>query len=376
MIRRKVLFLIPGLSGGGAERATAMIASALDPDRFEAVLCLERDLDETYAVAPHVRVIRLHATSTRAAFRPLVRVVRRERPDLVYGALPHLNVLVALAARFVTRRPVVVASVHNNLQREFPLLEDGNALERLTPWVYRGCDVVVAVSQGVAAQTRDVYRAGDRVRVIADPLDLGRIRELASSPAEHPWLVSYDVLVAMGRLELQKNYPLMLRAFAAVVASHPAARLIVLGDGGERSALEHTADALGVSDAVAFVGAHSNPFSFVSHARGFVMASDFEGFGMALAEAMAIGTPVISTDAPHGPADILEDGRHGQLVPVGDEKRLAAAMRSLLDHPDHHVEVAKGARRHVEAFALERVGRDVETLFTSLIDARRHRRRV
>lgn len=371
MTRRKALFLIPGLSGGGAERATAMLASALDPARYEAVLCLERDLDETYAVAPHVRVIRLHATSTRAAFLPLARAIRRERPSIVYGALPHLNALVAAAARTVVPRPAVVASVHNNQAREFPLLEDGRLLQRITPCVYRGCDAVVAVSEGVAAETRNEYGAGDRVRVIADPVDLARIGELASVPVDHPWFATHPVLVAMGRLEPQKNYPMMLRAFAAVAATHPDARLVVLGDGGERTSLEGTAEQLGVGNAVAFVGVQANPFGFISNARGFLMSSDFEGFGMALVEAMAVGTPVISTDCPHGPAEILDSGRYGQLVPVGDERQLTVAIRSLLDHPDRHVEIAASAREHTATFAVERVGRELEALFDVVIGKRR-----
>jgi glycosyltransferase involved in cell wall biosynthesis len=161
------------------------------------------------------------------------------------------------------------------------------------------------------------------------------LTERAAAPAPHPWLAQRGgppVVVAAGRLEGQKNFPLLLEAFARLRRERPA-RLLILGEGRKRAPLEEQARALGIEDDLALPGFIDNPYAAFSRAALFVLSSDHEGLPAVLIQALACGCPVVSTDCPHGPAEILDHGRYGELVPVRDAPALAAAMARTLDHP-------------------------------------------
>jgi len=165
--------------------------------------------------------------------------------------------------------------------------------------------------------------------VVSDDLDA-----LASEPIEHPWLVPGPppVVLAAGRLTAQKDFPTLLRAFARLVPERDL-RLMILGEGPDRAALEAEIEALGLGDRVALLGFQANPFSYMARARLFVLSSAWEGLPGVLIQAMACGTPVVSTDCPSGPREVLEGGRLGPLVPVGDAEALARAIMQTLDAP-------------------------------------------
>ena len=151
---------------------------------------------------------------------------------------------------------------------------------------------------------------------------------------EHPWFGDggAPVVLAAGRLAPQKDYPALLRAFAEVVRSRPA-RLVILGQGVERESLLELAERLGVSDSFDLPGFDVNPFRYMSRASVFVLSSRYEGFPNVLAQAMACGAPVVSTDCRSGPSEMLEGGRWGRLVPVGDWRAMARAIEATLDDP-------------------------------------------
>ena len=140
------------------------------------------------------------------------------------------------------------------------------------------------------------------------------------------------VLLGAGKFKPQKDLSTLIRAFAMIRASRPA-RLIILGEGPQRKTLQALCTELGVLEDVAFPGFVDNPFAYMARSKVFVLSSAWEGFGMVLAEAMACGCPVVSTDCPSGPAEILEDGRYGPLVPVSDPEKMSAAIASTLDDP-------------------------------------------
>lgn len=161
------------------------------------------------------------------------------------------------------------------------------------------------------------------------------LAELAAAPPPHPWLAQCDgppVVVAAGRLDGQKNFTLLLEAFARMRLKRPA-KLLIFGEGSKRPQLEARTQALGIDADVALPGFIKNPFSAFSRAALFVLSSDQEGLPGVLIEALACGCPVVATDCPSGPSEILDGGRFGELVPVGDADALAAAMARTLDCP-------------------------------------------
>lgn len=194
----------------------------------------------------------------------------------------------------------------------------------------------MTVSNGVA---QDLARRADlpqnRIVTIYNPVVNQEIFELKTrQPVDHPWYAPGEppLVLSVGRLNLSKDYSTLLKAFANLRSKRPA-RLMILGEGELRTELECLADTLGIAGDVALPGWTSNPFAHMARASLFVLSSAFEGLPTVLVEALACGCPVVSTDCPSGPAEILDGGRYGRLSPVGDAAALADAMAATLDSP-------------------------------------------
>ena len=223
---------------------------------------------------------------------------------------------------------------------------------------YEQADAVVAVSDGVADDLARLTVLVERIRTIHNPVVGPELEALSREPVGHPWLAPGEppVVLSVARLTDQKDLPILVAAFARLRAQRPA-RLLILGDRPtpERTAarigeLQMLAYRLGVVADVELPGFVANPYAYMARARLFVLSSRYEGFANVLVEAMACGCPVVSTDCPSGPAEILDGGRYGPSVPVGDDVALAAAMeRALAAPPDPTV-----LRGRAAAFTVER----------------------
>ena len=281
-----------------------------------------------------IKVVDFKAQRVLASLPALVRYLRRAHPAALLSAMDHSNIVALWAKRLAAVRTRVVVSVHNPLSIK---TKRSNGRKRLIPWIARWCygwaDEIVAVSRGVAEDlSTTIDLPGERIRVIYNPVVVPELFELAKQPVEHPWFCagSRPVVLSAGRLTAQKDYPTLVRAFSQAIKSHPM-RLIILGDGEERARLEAMVRDLDLKDVVSLPGFVKNPYAYMSKATMFVLSSIWEGFGNVLVEAIAVGTPVISTDCPGGPGEILEGGKWGRLVPVGDVEALASAMKLTLN---------------------------------------------
>jgi glycosyltransferase involved in cell wall biosynthesis len=226
---------------------------------------------------------------------------------------------------------------------------------------YPRAEAIVTISKG---SKRDLLKLiplpEEKVHVIYNPVDVGAIRAVVGGA------VAFEqsggpVIVAVGRLTAAKDYPTLLRAFRAV-ANASGAHLTILGEGEERQALERLSRDLGLEDRVTFMGFVPDPWRWVSRAEMLVLSSAWEGFGNVILEAMACGTPVVATDCPSGPGEIITDGESGLLVPVGDHVRLAEAVMRLLGDRDLREKLARGGTRRVEDFRVQKVTLEYESL--------------
>jgi glycosyltransferase involved in cell wall biosynthesis len=221
---------------------------------------------------------------------------------------------------------------------------------------YLAADAIVTASIGVAdrlAAHTGIPR--DRITTVYNPVVAPDLLVKARGPVDHPWFAPGEpqVILGVGRLLPQKDFATLIRAFAGLRSRRPA-RLVILGAGleSERAALKTLATDLGIAHDVEIPGFAQNPFAYMSRAAVFVLSSRYEGLGNVLIEALACGTPVVSTDCPSGPREILEDGRFGPLVPVGDEVALARAIEEVLDDPSPPERLrARAARFSVERAA-------------------------
>lgn len=352
--RRLALFL-PSLRGGGAERVMVHLARGFAERGFQVDLVLAKAEGPYLAeVPPSVRVVDLRASRVLFSLPGLVRYLRKERPYALLSALNHANVIVCLAHRLARVPSRLVISEHNTLSASRPQNARGRLLPWFMRWTYPWADAVIAVSQGVAEDlVRTLGISAERVKVIYNPVVDDDLLTKSKEPLDHPWFTegAPPVILGVGRLTEQKDFPNLIRAFALVRAQRPA-RLMILGEGELRPQLEALVHELGLQDDVALPGFVENPYAYMARAAVFVLSSRWEGLGVALIEAMASGTPVVSTDCPSGPREILEDGRWGRLVPVGDVDALAEAIVTTLDETEHP-DVAARAKEFNVNYAVE-----------------------
>ncbi len=334
--QRHVVLYLPDLSAGGAERAALNLLEALPGPDLKVTLLLNRREGPLLATLPaDAAVISLDAHRTLAALPRLTRFLRRVRPEVLISYL-EFNNIVAIWANRLAGRPTRIIASHHVTMSSF----DGAASlkRRLVPLLYRmtlpGADHVVAVSRGVAAGMPQRLAGNNALSVIENPIVRARYREMAAAPLAHPWFGAAEppVILGVGRLVPQKNFSLLVEAFARLVEKSPA-RLVLLGEGPLRGQLLEQIDRLGLAQRAAILPVDPNPWPYMKNAAVVVLSSLYEGFGNVLVEAMAVGTPVVSVDCPDGPAEILGQGKWGRLVPSGDVASLAAAIGEALDQP-------------------------------------------
>ena len=327
---------LPNLDGGGAERMMVNLAAGFARRGFATDLVLA-DAKGPYLeqVVPDVRVVDLASSGVTASLPKLVGYLRRNRPAALLATLNHASV-VALVARKLAGVPTRTVIRESNMLFPKPAKSlKGLSLRTSVRLFYPWADLHVAVSQGVADDlARFMKTDRENIRTIYNPVVTAELFERAREKPAHPWFEAGEppVILGVGRLAPQKDFPTLIRAFAAVLQQRPA-RLLILGEGAQRSELETLAHALGVAENVLLPGFADNPFSYMARADTFVLSSKFEGLPGALIQAMACGCKVVSTDCPSGPYEILAGGRLAQLVPVGDSGALAAAILKSLAAP-------------------------------------------
>lgn len=337
----RITFVINSMDGGGAERVLATLLQqwvAFGEAGMSLRLVLLDDLPMKYPLPASlpVQVLDCRQSLWRSVWQ-LQAALRKDLPDLVISFLNRSNFAAILAAKRLGVR--VLVSERVNTSSHFASMgRRGQVSKLLVRFLYPQADGVIAVSQGVAQDLlRNFGVPKQRLHVIYNPYDIAALRRQATATPEVDLPPRY--IVGVGRLTPNKNFSLLLRAYAQLITD---AHLVVLGVGEELARLEQLAASLGLAERVHFKGYLLNPHAVVARALVFVSSSDAEGFPNAAAEAMAVGTPVVMTDCPSGPAELLGGHapagggaravQHGWLVPVGDASALTEAMDRVLRH--------------------------------------------
>ncbi len=273
----------------------------------------------------------------------------RNKPAVVITPVVRHTIL-ALRSKFITASSTrIYATVHSSYSEAFKLLKSWKRSRRIAQLkkYYPRCEAVFTVSGGVA-EDFSTYTgiSKDHLITIHNPITTDDISVLAMEEVDHPWFQegSPPVLLGVGRLTTPKNFPLLIEAFE-IVRSKVKCRLVILGDGHLRDDLELRALSSPYRADISFPGHRINPFPFMRRAAVFAMSSSWEGFGNVLVEAMATGTPVVATDCPHGPREILEGGKYGPIVPPDDAQKLAEAIVGLLLDPTPRELLVEGSQR-------------------------------
>lgn len=328
---KRIAILIPDFGGGGAERVALATVNDLLARGQKVDLVLVQRVGALLDMVPaEVNIVSLDSTSFRRALRPLVRYLRQSKPDVIHAFMWPLTIVAVIARRMARSRALLLLNDQVAFGRATMRGSVELALLRATVRIfYPQADVRIACADGAAdslASLSGLRR--DQFKVIYNPV-VPPDRLETSAEVEALWGDADKRILTIASLKPQKNQALLLRAFAAMKGSDRA-RLLILGEGPLRADLEALARSLGIADRVAMPGFNIDPWPFLASTNLFVMSSDWEGMPVAMAEALHAGLPIVSTDCPSGPAELLDRGAFGRLVPCGDEKALAEAMAAAL----------------------------------------------
>lgn len=367
--RKKIVFIIPSMGGGGAERILADVLASLDSNLYEPILVVFAKKGKTPTG------IRVYDLEKRNAFDFVKLILRlrsvliREQPSLAVSFITYANYISLLSKQFIGNKiPFVIAEhsvVYKTIAGRFAFLKS-----LLVSRFYPLADRVITASDGCKRELVQLFHVPDGlITVIRNGVNIDLITQLAKEEVEFPWFKEETpVIISVGRLTKAKNFPLLLKAVSLI---KPAIdwRLLIIGDGEERAKLLALTNALGLSDKVIFLGYQDNPYKYLSRARLLVVSSDWESFSLVILEAMCLGVTVVATDCPFGPAEIIEQNKNGILVPPSNAGELGGAISRVLIDADLCGSLVKAAQSRVSDFELTEMNEGYQKIFKELVNS-------
>ncbi len=369
---KKLIFIIPTLGGGGAERVFLHILKNLDRSKFSpSVVLFEKtgDLLPELPVEIKVKILKEHDETYRmygTVFIKLAlrfsRFIKQERPDVIVSFMWYTN-FVTLIAKMVSR---ISSKVIVSERYGFAVSFEGRIAEFLRRMIirffYPMADSIIVNSAAMGQQLKDTFHVqANKIATIYNPVDISKIRSLSEEEVDHPWFDQpLPIIISIGRVTRQKGFDQLIKAVKTLHDEGTACRLVILGKGPEDGNLKKLYSALGISDRVLFLGFQQNPYRYLARATIFVLSSFYEGFPNVLLEAIALGIPSVATQCPTGPDEIITDGMDGLLVPPGDHVALAEAIRKLLQDNSMRWQFSEAGKRRAQDFEVKDIVRQYE----------------
>ena len=369
LIKNKITIFISFSGEGGVERMISNLIHEFVHLGHPVDLLLIKARGEHLKHLPkEVNIIKLGSDHSALTLWPMVRYLRKHKPECMLVAKHRAIVIAVLARMLAGVNSRIVGRLGTNLSRA---LEGKNALRKWL-WhapmrkLYPKVDLIIPVSEGVLDDVASITGLGnDKLQVIRNPVITPEMYSLAEQPIEHPWFAEGElpVILGAGRFTRQKDFITLIKAFAKV-RQQLDCRLVLLGHGALQERYQVLAEELGISEDISMPGFASNPYPYMKRAKLFVLSSAWEGSPNVLSEALAQGTPVVATDCPSGPREALKGGAVAPLVAVGDVDAMAEAMLSTLKQPPSAASLKeavseytaeKSAQRYLTALGIQQV---------------------
>lgn len=369
---KRVLFVIPSLAGGGAEKVILHILKYIDRNKFKPHLILFEKTGELLHDLPSdikVEVLKgggniigriLDFTRLILVTR-LAILVKIKRPDTVVSFMWFTN-LVALLAKMLSglKCSVIVSERTSIIPYEMWFIRFLRSF--VIRFLYPKADKIIVNSKNTGLMlTRMSNILANKVEVIHNPIDIQKINQMRNENVNHPWYKeNIPIIIAVGRLSFEKGFSYLMRAFRIIAVEDISCRLVILGEGAEKERLKKLVLELDIDDKVTFLGFQKNPYKYLGRSTAFVLSSLYEGFPNVLLEVLALGVPSIATRCPTGPEEIITDEVNGILVPPADEKALADAIKRLLLDKDLRKRLSDAGKKRAEDFGVEKIIKQYE----------------
>jgi glycosyltransferase involved in cell wall biosynthesis len=353
----KISFFISSFRGGGAERVFLNLTNGFVKRGFDVDLILaQKEGPYLKNVSEKVNIIDLKSKRILFSVPSFIKYLRKEKPNYLFSTLTHVNIIACLTKIIFRPKTKVVIRQANYLSSS-----RNKVIKLLVKIFYNRADKIIAISKGVKKDLISKFKVEPKkIKVIYNPIFKEDIFKKAKETVNHKWFINkkYPIILGVGRLTAQKDFFTLIHAFNKLQKKKEI-KLVILGEGEDRSKLQELVRKLKLRDKVDLYGFVDNPYTYMARSDVFVLSSQHEGFGNVLVEAMACGTPVVSTNCLSGPSEILKNGEYGKLVPVGDIKALARAISETLENPI----APETLRKRAEFFSVERaVGKYLEII--------------
>jgi len=361
--KKKLLFLLPSLRGGGAERVAVNLIPFL-AKYFDLTLILlegkiEYELPQAnfnlISISKELRSPIRHLINTPSHFFEFYRLIKELRPDIILSFMEQANIINLVISKLTKHKTIITQHVVPSRQFSHKGLL-GKIIFKISKGLYNNAQLIIAVSQGVLDDLYKSYSIKKNITVIPNPIDFYFIKRKSLKPPEIK--LTQEFFLCPGRLVIaHKAQDLLLRAFRKVLLYSPSILLLFAGEGPDLSKLEVLSKELGISDNVMFLGWRKDLWSLMYCSIATILASRYEGWPMVLIEAMAAGSPVIATDCPSGPKEILDNGRFGMLVPMEDEDALANAMIEMASSEEIRKHYKRLGQKRAKEFDINFIGK-------------------
>jgi len=333
--KERVALFLPGLYEGGAERSFLNLSQGIAARGYAVDLVLARAEGPYMEQIPDaVRVVDLKAPRVLRSTSALARYLQNERPTGLLSSM--FANIVAVWGRCLSGVPLrLIINEQNTLSSIVKSKKDirWKIYPKLADWFYPRADHITTVSKAVADDLGKITAVPrERIQVVHNPVVTPELQKKSEAVLDHPWFMAGEppVILSVGRLTEQKAFDVLIKAFSQLRKKRPA-RLLILGEGEDRSMLESLIKQLGLEPDVSLSGFVQNPYPYMARASLFVLPSRWEGLPTVLIEALYLGARIVATDCPGGSREILKDGKYGRLVPVDGPQMLAETMENALD---------------------------------------------
>jgi glycosyltransferase involved in cell wall biosynthesis len=335
---RRIAVFFTSLDVGGTPRAMLRLMEGFVKAGFTVDAVVVRAFGSFLDKIPEgVNLVDLGAGRTLTSIPSFIQYLRKNKPDVVLSALMHVNLAAIIARMLSGTSPRLVISERSNLtEKKIHAIHIWDKISiPLINIFYPLADAIITVSLDASKDLIESTKLDpEKVITIYNPIPVDEIQRASTEKNEHPWFSNHEipVILAVGRLSPPKDYPTLINTFN-ILHERKRVRLIIVGEGEERQRIERVVKSSPFSEDILLFGRSENPFPYMAKANVFVLSSAWEGFPNVLVEALACGATVVSTNCHSGPSEILQDGKYGRMVPVGDAQALAKAIELSLDHP-------------------------------------------